>query len=126
MSGLFLDSITELKVAFIGTITGALATVVGGGAEILIVPLLMWLGVVKTFREGLATSLGSLLLPIGLYAVYVYRESVLWEVSVRLALYFVLGTILLGFWVKSHSNDMHKRLFGYVTVILGLIIICCG
>ena len=126
MSGLFLGSMTELKVAFIGTLTGALATVVGGGAEILIVPLLMWLGVVKNFREGLATSLGSLLLPIGLYAVYVYRSSVLWGVSLRIALYFMLGTILLGSWVKSHSNELHKKVFGYLTVILGLIIICCG
>ena len=120
---MFLDTITELKVAFIGILTGALATVVGGGAEILIVPLLMWLGVVNNFREGLATSLGSLLLPIGLYAVYVYRSSVLWGVSFRLAFYFVLGTILLGMWVKGKSNETHKRIFGYITVILGLIII---
>ena len=41
-----LDLSTELKVAIM-TLTGALATIVGGGAEILIVPLLMGLGVVK-------------------------------------------------------------------------------
>ena len=46
-----LDLSTELKVAIIGTLTGALATIVGGGAEILIVPLLMGLGVVKILNK---------------------------------------------------------------------------
>lgn len=121
-----LDLSTELKVAIIGTLTGALATIVGGGAEILIVPLLMGLGVVKNFRQGLATSLGSLLLPIGLYAVYVYRKDVLWGVSFRLAFYFVLGTILLGLWMQGQDNERHKKMFGYITIILGSIIVCCG
>lgn len=120
---MLLDSHTEIKVAFIGLLTGALATIVGGGAEILIVPLLLGLGVVGTFREGLATSLGSLLLPIGLYAVYVYRGHVKWGISMRLALYFVLGTILLGTWANSHENSTHKKMFGYVTIILGIVIV---
>lgn len=120
---MFLEPILEAKVAFIGILTGALATIVGGGAEILIVPLLLGLGVVKNFREGLATSLGSLLLPIGLYAVYVYRDSVKWGISLRLALYFVFGTVLLGIWSTSQTNQTQKKLFGYITIILGIVMI---
>ena len=45
------------KVAFIGIITGALASFIGGGTEIIIVPLLIYLNVVNDYKEAVATSL---------------------------------------------------------------------
>ena len=63
------------KVAFIGIITGALASFIGGGTEIIIVPLLIYLNVVNDYKEAVATSLASLLLPIGIVAVYFYNKQ---------------------------------------------------
>ena len=52
------------KLIFIGTITGIVASFVGGGAEILIVPLLIYLKVIEDYKQAIGTSLASLLLPI--------------------------------------------------------------
>ena len=60
------------KLIFIGLITGMVASVVGGGAEILIVPLLIYLKIFTDHKKAIGTSLASLLLPIGIIAVYFY------------------------------------------------------
>ena len=57
------------KLIFIGSLTGATASFVGGGAEILIVPLLVYMNVISNYKDAIATSLASLLLPIGIIAV---------------------------------------------------------
>ena len=63
------------KVIFIGLITGMVASIVGGGAEILIVPLLIYLKVFDDYKTAIATSLASLLLPIGIVAVYFFLKK---------------------------------------------------
>ena len=62
------------KLAFIGILTGIVASIVGGGAEILIVPLLIYLKVFEDYKTAIGTSLASLLLPIGIVAVYFYGK----------------------------------------------------
>jgi uncharacterized membrane protein YfcA len=64
------------KLMFIGTLTGIVASFVGGGAEILIVPLLVYLNVVKDYKVAIGTSLASLLLPIGIVAVFFFAKEV--------------------------------------------------
>ena len=58
------------KLGIIGTLTGVVASFIGGGAEILIVPLLVYFGVLADYKTAIGTSLASLLLPIGIFAVY--------------------------------------------------------
>ena len=86
------------KLSFIGLITGIVASFVGGGAEILIVPLLVYLNVISDYKEAIGTSLASLLLPIGIVAVYFYnkqncdKQCIKWNYALTISLFFVLGT----------------------------------
>ena len=67
--------LTIYKLLFIGGLTGVVASFVGGGAEILIVPLLIFFGIFKDYKTAVGTSLASLLLPIGIVAVYFYSKK---------------------------------------------------
>ena len=57
------------KLGVIGLATGILASFIGGGAEILIIPMLVWFNVFSHYKIAIGTSLASLLLPIGIQTV---------------------------------------------------------
>ena len=48
-----------LKLMMIGGLTGIIASFVGGGAEIVIVPLLVYLNVINDYKTAIGTSLAS-------------------------------------------------------------------
>lgn len=117
------------KLVFTGTLTGMVASFIGGGAEILIVPLLIYLRVFDDYKTAVGTSLASLLLPIGIVAVYFYSKSkcdkgscVHWKYALIISLCFVLGTGLSYFTVKL-DNKIFKLMFAFFIIILGFIII---
>ena len=117
------------KLIFIGLITGITASFVGGGAEILIVPLLIFLGVTNSYKEAIGTSLASLLLPIGIVAVYYYskqscneKKCINWKYAMIISLCFVIGTFA-SYYSSNMNNIKLKLLFGILTIILGIMII---
>lgn len=117
------------KLGFIGIITGMVATIVGGGAEILIVPLLIYLGIFKDYKKAIATSLASLLLPIGIVAVYFYSKQnclegncINWIYALIISLFFIIGTFIAYFTSKLDGKYL-KTLFGLLTIILGFVML---
>lgn len=117
------------KLAFVGGITGIIASVVGGGAEILLIPLLIYFKIFKEYKTAIGTSLASLLLPIGIFAVYFYSKSkceggscVNWKYALIISFFFTLGTSISYFTVKLETRFL-RLLFGIITTFLGLIII---
>ena len=116
------------KLAFIGISTGALASFVGGGAEILIVPLLVYLKILTDYKEAIATSLASLLLPIGIVAVYFYnkqnckKKCVHWNYALIISISFVLGSFL-SYYSSSLDSKILKLLFALSMIILGFFIL---
>ena len=117
------------KLGFIGIITGMVATIVGGGAEILIVPLLIYLGIFKDHKKAIATSLASLLLPIGIVAVYFYSKQnclegncINWIYALIISLFFIIGTSIAYFTSKLDGKYL-KTLFGLLTIILGFVML---
>ena len=118
-----------IKLIFIGTLTGIVASFVGGGAEILIVPLLIYFGIFNDYKTAVGTSLASLLLPIGIVAVYFYskekcnnKSCVNWYYALVLSLSFVLGTFATYYSVKINEQKF-KKAFGILIILLGLLII---
>ena len=117
------------KLVFTGTITGIVASFVGGGAEILIVPLLIYLGVFTDYKIAVGTSLASLLLPIGVVAVYFYSTQkcsydscVHWSYALIISLFFVLGTFFSYFTVTI-NNNLFKKVFAIFMILLGTIML---
>lgn len=112
------------KLSFIGLITGIVASFVGGGAEILIVPLLVYLNVITDYKEAIATSLASLLLPIGIVAVYFYnkqnctKKCIHWNYALTISLFFVLGTFA-SYYSSSLDSKKLKIIFAGLMIFLG-------
>ena len=116
------------KLSFIGILTGITASFVGGGAEILIVPLLIYLKVLEDYKEAIATSLASLLLPIGIVAVYFYnkqnckKKCIHWKYALIISITFILGTSI-SYYSSSLNSKILKILFAYLMIILGIFIL---
>lgn len=117
-----------LKVSMIGLVTGIVASFVGGGAEILIVPLLIYLNVLSDYKEAIATSLASLLLPIGIVAVYFYstqnctKKCIHWNYALTISLFFVLGTFA-SYYSSSLDSKRLKIIFAGLMILLGSLIL---
>ena len=117
-----------LKVSIIGLVTGIVASFVGGGAEILIVPLLIYLNVLSDYKEAIATSLASLLLPIGIVAVYFYstqnctKKCIHWNYAFIISLFFILGTFA-SYYSSSLDSKQLKIIFAGLMILLGSLIL---
>ena len=113
-----------LGLTLIGIISGLSAGVIGGGAEILIVPLLTLFGLLGTIKNRIGTSLFMLLPPIGLFAAMkFYKEK---NVDIFAALYMgLIFTIFASFssniTLKLNINIL-KKIFGLFTILSGIYI----
>lgn len=116
-----------LSLTFIGIITGIVAGVLGGGSEILIVPLMTFFSLYNTFKERVGTSLFMLLPPIGVWAAINYYKKGF--VDLRGALYlsflFTIASGLTSFYNTNEilSEEQLQRLFGIFTVLCGIYIL---
>ena len=117
------------KLVFIGLVTGILASFIGGGAEILLIPLLIYLNVFNNYKLAIGTSLASLLLPIGIFAVIFYHRTkcdegscINWIYALIISFFFTIGTLASYFTTKINPNTV-KLIFAYMIIIIGIFII---
>ena len=107
-----------------GVLSGLLAGLVGGGAEIIIVPLLTFFGLLGTLRHRIGTTLFMLLPPVGLFAALNYYKKGF--VDFKAALYMgFLFTVFASLSSKYSSEiDINrlKKIFGVFTVGAGIYI----
>ncbi len=111
----------NLGFVVIGLVAGILAGLFGIGGGILIVPALV-LTAGMTIQTATGTSLGALLLPVGLFgAIVFYREG---HLDVRAALLLALG-LSVGAYLGAILNQSLKpavlsRLFAVFLVAVAI------
>lgn len=111
----------SLTFILIGLAAGVLAGLFGIGGGILIVPALVLVGGMS-IQTATGTSLGALLLPVGLLGALVfYREG---HLDVRAALLLALG-MFLGAYLGAILNQSFKtavlsRLFAIFLVVVAI------
>tara|TARA_B100000902_G_scaffold390542_1_gene439640 strand:+ start:1239 stop:1607 length:369 start_codon:yes stop_codon:yes gene_type:complete len=114
-----------LGLTLIGIISGLFAGLVGGGAEILIVPLLTLFGLLSNLKTRIGTSLFMILPPIGLFAAYKFYKK--GHVDIFAALYMgLVFTIFATFssnYTLAISIDLLRKIFGVFTIFAGLYIV---
>ena len=119
------------KLMLIGITTGIVASFVGAGPEILIVPSLVYLNVVSDYKVAVGTSLASLLLPIGIVAVYFFakeicngesKQCIKWNYAITISFFFVIGTFA-SYFTSGIDTSVFKSIFGIITIILGGLIL---
>lgn len=107
-----------------GIISGIFAGLVGSGAEILLVPLLTFFGLLGSLKRRIGTSLFMILPPIGIFsAIKFYRNG---YVDIYAGLYLgLLFTIFSYFSSKitiAISEEILRKIFAIFTIISGIYI----
>ena len=114
-----------LGLTLIGIISGLFAGLVGGGAEIVIVPLLTLFGLLNNLKTRIGTSLFMILPPIGVFAAYKFYKK--GHVDIFAALYMgLVFTIFATFSSNFTLNipiDLLRKIFGVFTIFAGLYIV---
>ncbi len=111
-----------LGLTIIGIISGLFAGLIGGGAEILIVPLLTLFGLLGSLKNRIGTSLLMLLPPIGIFAaIKFYKKG---HVDIFAALYmgliFTIFSLISSNYTLEINRDILRKFFAIFTILAGI------
>lgn len=112
---------TFVLLLLIGLAAGFLSGLIGIGGGVIIVPALVLLaGFSQKLAQG--TSLGLLLLPVGILAVIQYYKQGYLNVNYVLiiAITFILGSFLGSKLALSLSDDKVKKIFAVILLLISL------
>lgn len=112
---------TLLLLLIVGLAAGFLSGLIGIGGGIIIVPaLVLFLGFSQKMAQG--TSLGILLLPVGILAVLQYYKQGYLNINYVLivATAFVLGGFLGSKLALSVSDEKMKKVFALILLLISL------
>ena len=119
-----MDLIYIVGLTVAGIFSGLLAGLIGGGAEIIIVPLLTLFGILGTLRHRIGTTLFMLLPPVGLLAALRYYKKGF--VDIKASLYMGFLFTVFASLSSKYSSEMDieklKKIFGIFTVGAGIYI----
>ncbi len=107
-------------ILLVGLVVGLVSGVVGIGGGILFVPALVWLlGMDQHKAQG--TSLGALLLPVGIFAfIEYYRKG---NADIRVALLLAAGFLVGGYFGAVGAQHIPeiwlRRIFALTLVVIG-------
>jgi uncharacterized protein len=110
-----------LTLLAIGLVAGVLSGLFGIGGGILIIPALIFLAKFPT-KLALGTSLGALLLPVGLLGAYTYYQS--GNLNIRASLLIAVG-LFFGAWVGARlaqhiSGATLQRMFAVFILLMAI------
>jgi uncharacterized protein len=116
-----MDIQTILIIVVIGIAAGILSGLVGVGGGIIIVPALVYLiGFSQKAAQG--TSLGVLLLPVGILGVLQYYKQ--GHIDLKVVGYLSLGFVVGGFFgskiALSISQETAKKIFAIVMIVVAV------
>lgn len=112
---------TIVILILIGLVAGILSGLVGVGGGILMVPaLVLILGFTQKQAQG--TSLGIMLLPVGILAVIQYYKQgyVNFQMVFIIAAAFVAGGFLGSKIALNISDEKMKKIFGLILLLVAL------
>jgi len=118
-------TIAEIGIlVIIGLAAGMLSGLFGIGGGVVVVPALIFF-VGMTQHEAQGTSLGLMLLPVGILAAYNYHKSGNLDIKtgVIIALAFVIGGYFGSKLSLGISEHMLKRIFGVLMLLIALKLI---
>jgi hypothetical protein len=116
-----MSTITILLLLLVGLAAGFLSGLIGIGGGIIIVPaLVIFLGFSQKLAQG--TSLGILLLPVGILAVLQYYKQGYLNVNyvAIIAIAFVLGSFLGSKLALSLSDEKMKKIFAVILLVIAV------
>ena len=116
-----MSSATLIILILIGLVAGFLSGLIGIGGGVLIVPALVFLlGFSQKQAQG--TSLGILLLPVGILAVMQYYKQGYLNINfvIIVSVAFVIGGYLGSKLALSISDERVKKIFAVIMMLIAL------
>lgn len=113
-----------LGLTLVGIISGLFGGLVGGGAEILIVPLLTLFGLLSNLKNRIGTSLFMLLPPIGIFAALEFHNKGYVDLfaALYMGLIFTIFSYITSKFTLSINNILLRKIFGLFTIFIGFYI----
>ena len=113
---------TYLGLTIIGVITGLAAGFIGGGAEVLIVPLLALFGLLSNTKKRIGTSLFMLLPPIGYFAAMKFYKNNYVDVkaAIYMAILFTIFASVASKYTVRMDQDTLRKIFSIFTICIGI------
>ena len=116
-----MNTYTIILLLVVGLAAGMLSGLVGLGGGVIIIPSLIYL-LHFSQQQAQGTSLGILLLPVGILAVINYYKQ--GYIDIRVVL-IISVAFILGGWVGSKialsvSQEALKKIFGSVLLLLAI------
>ena len=112
---------TIILLIIVGLAAGFLSGLIGIGGGIIIVPaLVLFLGFSQKLAQG--TSLGILLLPVGILAVLQYYKQGYLNVNyvVIIATAFILGSFLGSKLALTLNDEKMKKIFAVILMVIAV------
>src|SRR5690242_6200332 len=116
-----MNTFTIIMLIIVGLAAGTLAGLVGVGGGVIIIPALVYI-LGFTQKEAQGTSLGILLLPVGILAVVNYYKQGYIDIKavIIISLAFVLGGFFGSKLALSISQDTLRKVFGTLLLVLAI------
>jgi uncharacterized membrane protein YfcA len=110
-----------IMLLLIGLAAGTLAGLVGVGGGVIIIPALVYI-LGFTQKEAQGTSLGILLLPVGILAAANYYKQGYIDIKavIIISLAFVLGGFFGSKLAISISQEVMRKIFGILLLVLAI------
>ena len=115
---------TFIGLLFLGIISGYFSGLVGIGGGVIIVPALVFIfGFSQHTAQG--TTLALLVPPIGILAALSYYQKgfVDMKSAIIICIGFIIGGFIGGKMAIGLSEDLMKRIFAIVLIIIGVIML---
>ena len=105
----------------IGLVAGVLSGLFGIGGGVLIVPALMYVAGMP-IKTATGTSLGALLLPVGLLGAWAYYQAgnLDWRASLTVAVGLFFGAFVGAKLTQSMSPHLLQRLFAVFLAVMAV------
>ena len=113
-----------LGLTLVGIISGLFGGLVGGGAEIVIVPLLTLFGLLSNLKSRIGTSLFMLLPPIGIFAAlnFYNKGHVDLFAALYMGLIFTIFSLFSSKFTLNINTLILRKIFGLFTIFAGFYI----
>ncbi len=107
-----------------GIITGFFGGIIGGGAEILIIPLLTFFNIFDSIKSRIGTSLFMLLPPIGIFAFYEFYKKGFVNIyyGIYLSIIFTIFSYISSKYTVNIDDYLLKNIFAIFTIMCGIYI----